>query len=243
MPNWFAFTGVTILVTVAFVLLARASARAVIAALDARDDPTVSTPAIARRLASTRALAGNVVATHGLLALVLLGTVWYAAVPIEALGLESPTVEAVTIGAGLGLALAAANAGGTRAADRVSLEADERLRALLAPDTAAGWAGLLVVVLPLVAIAEELLFRGVLIGGLAAGFGLPVLALAVVSSVLFGAGHGLQGPGGVVVTTALGAVLAGAFVLTGSLTVVVTAHYVVNALELVLNEGFAWGSA
>lgn len=241
MPDWFAFAAVTVLVTVGFVLLARASARAVRSAFDARDDPTVATPAIARRLASTRALAWNVVASHGLLALVLIGTVWYAAVPTEAVGLGPPTVEAVAIGTGLGIALAAANEGGSRVADQVGLEADERLRALFAPDTAAGWAGLLVVVLPLIAVAEELLFRGALIGGLAAGFGLPVWVLAVASSVLFGVGHGLQGPGGVVVTTALGGVLAGAFVVTGSLTVVVIAHYLVNALELVLNEGFARG--
>lgn len=238
MPDWVVFAAVTIVVSLGLVLLARASARQVTAGLDARDDPTAPTPPVVRQLASSPVLAANVVATHGLLILILLGTVWYAEVSPSALGLAPPSLVEVSLGVGLGVGLAVANAGGARLAARLGLRPDERLRALLAPDTAAGWVGLLLVVLPLIAVAEELLFRGALIGGLAAGFGLPVWGLAAVSSVLFGLGHGLQGPGGVVVTAALGAVLAVVFVLTGSLSVVVVAHYVVNALEFLVNEGY-----
>lgn len=231
MPDWGLFAGVTVVLSLGFVVLARASARALTAALD---DPGIG--GVADRLDSGWLIAENVLASHGLLVLLLLGAAWLAEIPGSALGIDPPTAGTVGLGAGLGLALAAGNEASVRAADRYGLEHDERLRALLTPDSPAGWARLLLVVLPLVAVAEELLFRGAFIGSLAAGFGLPVVALAAVSSVLFGLGHGLQGRVGVVVTTGLGGVLAAAFVLTGSLAVVVVAHYVVNAVEFVVNE-------
>jgi membrane protease YdiL (CAAX protease family) len=90
--------------------------------------------------------------------------------------------------------------------------------------------------LPLIAGFEEFLFRGVLVGALSTGFGLSPWALAVASSAAFALGHGAQGPAGVVVTGTLGFVLAAAFVLTGSLLVVVVAHYLVNALEFLVHE-------
>ncbi len=114
------------------------------------------------------------------------------------------------------------------------------LREAMAPDSAAGWAVLLLVVLPLVAGFEELLFRGVLIGAFATGFDVSPWLLAALSSVAFALGHGAQGRVGIVVTGALGFVLAAAFVLTGSLVAVVVAHYLVNALEFVVSE--RWGS-
>jgi membrane protease YdiL (CAAX protease family) len=60
--------------------------------------------------------------------------------------------------------------------------------------------------------------------------------------VAFALGHGAQGPAGVAATGVLGFVLAAAFVLTGSLLVVVVAHYLVNALEFVVHEapGTEW---
>jgi membrane protease YdiL (CAAX protease family) len=63
--------------------------------------------------------------------------------------------------------------------------------------------------------------------------------LAACSSVAFAFGHGAQGRAGIVVTGALGFVLAAAFVVTGSLVTVVVAHYLVNALEFVVNEGYS----
>jgi membrane protease YdiL (CAAX protease family) len=93
-------------------------------------------------------------------------------------------------------------------------------------------------VLPVVAGFEELLFRGVLVGALSVGFDVSPWLLAVASSVVFGLGHGAQGRLGVLVTTSLGLVLAAAFVLSGSLLLVVVAHYLVNALEFVVHEGF-----
>lgn len=236
MPAWSLFAAVAVALTAAFVLLARRSATGVRAALDARSDPTAPTPPATAVLESDRLLVGNVVTSHGLLLALTLGTIWFTAVPLEALGLARPTIAALGIGVGLGLALAVGNDASARLADRLGFDRDERLRELLAPDSPRGWSALLVVVQPLVAAAEELLFRGVLVGGLAAGFGLPVWGLAAVSSVAFGLGHGLQGEAGVVVTTGLGFALAAAFVLTESLLVVIVAHYVVNAIEFAVNE-------
>ncbi|ELY36973.1 abortive infection protein [Halalkalicoccus jeotgali B3] len=116
-------------------------------------------------------------------------------------------------------------------------EYDEGLRELLAPGSAGGWVVLLGVVLPVIAVFEEFLFRGVLIGVVWAGYGVSPWLLAVPSSVLFAAGHSAQGITGVLVTGLLGLALAVAFVLTESLLAVVLAHYLVNALEFVIHEG------
>lgn len=237
MPRWTLFGAVAVVLAVAFVVLARSSATAVRAALDARETPAAPPHPAASVLESDRLLVGNVVATHGLLFALTLVAVRYAEVPLAPLGIGVPTVGTVSLGVGLGLALAVGNEASARLAERVGLDRDERLRALLAPDRPVGWLALLVVVLPLVALAEETLFRAVLVGGLAAGFGVSPWALALVSSIAFGLGHGLQGEAGVAVTTGLGLVLAAAFVLTESLAVVVVAHYLVNALEFVVNEG------
>lgn len=237
MPDWSVFGAVSLVLTLGFVVLARSSARAVRAALDARDDPVAPPQPSLGVLESDRLLVGNVVASHGLLLALVVGTIWVTRVPLALIGLRPPNPELVVLGLGFGVGLAAANEASARLAERVGLDRDERLRELLAPDGPAGWVTLLVVVLPLVALAEELLFRGVLIGGLTSGFGFPVWALAVGSSLTFGLGHGLQGQAGIAVTAGLGFALAAGFVLTDSLTVVVVAHYVVNALEFVVNEG------
>ncbi|AZH27165.1 CPBP family intramembrane metalloprotease [Haloplanus aerogenes] len=160
---------------------------------------------------------------------------WVAAVPVSSLGL---TVDALSLGAGVGLGvvLHAINTLGSRLSERFDLGDATALREAMAPDSAGGWAALLLVVLPLVAGFEELLFRGVLIGTFATGFGVSPWLLAAVSSVAFALGHGAQGRAGIVVTGLLGFVLAAAFVLTGSLITVVVAHYLVNALEFVVNE-------
>jgi membrane protease YdiL (CAAX protease family) len=174
--------------------------------------------------------------SQALVGALLVGLAWYAEVPPDALGIDDPT-GAVLPGAALGIGLYAANEVGVWLAGRFGIESDESLRELLAPETPGGWAVLLLVVLPLVAGVEELLFRGALVGALAVGFSISPWLLAVLSSIAFGLGHGLQGPGGVFVTGVLGFALAAAFLLTGSLWVVIVAHYLVNALEFVVREG------
>ena len=192
-------------------------------------------------------LFANVVFTHGLFAGFLVAAAFYWDVPAEALGAVpeplgvlgsvSPTVEAVVLGIAFGLALAAANEVSMFALDRAGIGYEDTLRELLSPSSAGGWVALLGVVLPLVAISEELLFRAVLIGVFAETFALSPWLLAIVSSILFAIGHGAQGRGGILVTGLLGFVLAAGFVLTGSLLLVIVAHYVVNAVELVAHEG------
>lgn len=189
---------------------------------------------------STPALLGNVVLTHGALAAVIAGAAAMTGVPAAALGVTdaawSTGGPALLGGLALGLALALANGAAAANLDRLGIEHSDALRTSLAPSSRTGWAVLLAVILPLVAVFEELLFRGVLVGAAAAATGVSQWAFVVPSSVAFAAGHGLQGRGGVLVTGVLGGVLAIAFVLTDSLLVVVVAHYVVNAAEFLLHE-------
>lgn len=182
----------------------------------------------------------NVALSQGLFGVVLLVGAWYAEVPPEALGLgPSPLATgapALFWGVALGLGIATANALGSAVAERFGYDPGTELRELLAPETARGWALLLGVALPTVAVFEEALFRATLVGAFAAGFGVSPWLLAVLSSVAFAVGHGAQGPAGIAVTGLLGFVLAAAFVLTGSLVVVTVAHYLVNAVEFLYHE-------
>lgn len=188
---------------------------------------------------STTSLLVNVALSQGLFGAFLVGGAWFTEVPLSALGLggKSVGVLPLTLGIGLGVALYATNEIGAAFGERIGIGNAEELREALAPDSAAGWAVLLLIVLPVIAGFEELLFRAALVGVLSAGFGISPWLLAALSSVAFALGHGAQGPGGIVVTGMLGFVLAAAFVLTGSLVVVVVAHYLVNALEFVVHEG------
>jgi membrane protease YdiL (CAAX protease family) len=188
---------------------------------------------------STMALLANVAVSQGAFGLLLLAGAWFTEIPASAFGLSTvvPSPATLGVGVGFGVALYAANEVGASLGERLGVGADEGLREALAPSSTVGWAILLLVVLPIIAGFEELLFRGVLVGVFATGFGLSPWLLAVVSSVAFALGHGAQGPAGVVVTGLLGFVLAAAFVLTGSLLVVIVAHYLVNALEFVVHEG------
>ncbi|MDQ2053285.1 MULTISPECIES: type II CAAX endopeptidase family protein [Halobellus] len=188
---------------------------------------------------STASLLANVAVSQGLFGVLLLAGAWYAEIPAWAFGVaaETVSVRALAIGVGLGLALYAANEAGAAVGAQFGLGEGERLRSALAPDTLLGWAVLLLVVLPIIAGFEELLFRGALVGVVAAGYDVSPWVMAVVSSGAFALGHGAQGRLGVLVTGTLGFVLAAAFVVTGSLLVVVVAHYLVNALEFVVHEG------
>ncbi|WP_238398112.1 CPBP family intramembrane glutamic endopeptidase [Halorussus salinus] len=191
---------------------------------------------------STGALLTNVALSQGLFGVAILGAAWLADVPPVALGVEvgdpwSVGLPAVGLGIVVGVALYVANELSSVLLDATGVEYSEGLREALAPDTLRGWVVLLGVVLPVIAGFEELLFRAALVGAFAAGFGVSPWILALFSTVAFAIGHGAQGPGGVVVTGLLGFALAAAFVLSGSLLVVVVAHYLVNALEFVVHEG------
>ncbi|MFC6871790.1 CPBP family intramembrane glutamic endopeptidase [Halobellus marinus] len=200
-----------------------------------------STPEIsqARPDLSAGALLANVALSQGLFGVLLLAGAWYAEIPAWAFGVAPDTVGAGTVAFGtvFGVALYAVNEAGAALGAQFDLGGGERLRRALAPETSLGWATLLLVVLPIIAGFEELLFRGALIGVMAAGFEVSPWLLAVLSSGAFALGHGAQGRLGVVVTGALGFVLAAGYIVTGSLLVVAVAHYLVNALEFLVHEG------
>jgi len=262
-PEWAAFAGFVGVVLVGLLFLARASTQAVRPSSAPSPSPdtqtaefpssltdrVVDTPerdgrrveaagsGVERHL-STTALLVNVVVSQGLFATLLVVGMWIAAIPVSSLGLTPDALGLVPlgVGVGLGVALHAVNTLGSRLGERFGFGDTTTLREAMAPDSVGGWAALLLVVLPLVAGFEELLFRGVLIGTFATGFGVSPWLLAAVSSVAFALGHGAQGRAGIVVTGTLGFVLAATFVLTDSLATVVIAHYLVNALEFVVNE-------
>ena len=189
---------------------------------------------------SPRLMLVNVLFTQSLVAALVLAAVWYFAVPASALGITgnpaNSGLPAVALGVAFGLALWVGNelAGALAAATGSSY--DESVRQLLAPDAPGGWAVLFGIVLPVIAVAEELLFRAALVGVPTAVYDISPWLLVALSSVAFALGHGAQGRMGIAVTGALGLVLGAGYVLTGSLVVVVVAHYVVNAMEFYLHE-------
>lgn len=187
---------------------------------------------------TTDLLLANVAVSQGVGLVALVGVMWWTDVPAAAVGLTAdPAGVVFGLGVAAGVLLYVGNEIVAGFGARVGATAPERLREAMAPADTRGWALLLGVVLPIIAVFEELLFRGALIGAMAVGFGVDPWLLAVGSSVVFGLGHGAQGRVGVVVTGVLGFALAAVFVFTGSLLVVIVAHYVVNALEFVVHEG------
>lgn len=219
MAYWEPFAGFVVLATAALVALTHATA----GLLEETDSDLVPAD-LHVQVASSQAAFG----------VVLLGAMWLAGIPADALGV-AVSGRLVAVGVGVGVVLAAANETGMRLLDAAGLGYEQELRAALTPASTRGWLLLFGVSLPVVAGVEELLFRGILVGAFAAGFEMSPWLLAVASSVVFGAGHTAQGYVGVVVTTLLGVALAAAYVVTGSLLVVVVAHYVVNAAEFALH--------
>lgn len=189
---------------------------------------------------TTTMLLANVALTQGFFGAVTLGGAVLYEVPLGALGVTgdpwSTGLPAIGLGVAFGVALWGANEVSASLADAVGAGYDEQLRGMLAPESRAGWAVLLGGVLPVIAFVEEFIFRAAAIGAPAAGFDVSPWALAIVSSTVFAFGHGAQGRVGVAVTGTLGLVLAAGYILSGSLLVVVVAHYLVNALEFLVHE-------
>ncbi|WP_277540334.1 CPBP family intramembrane glutamic endopeptidase [Haloarcula laminariae] len=190
---------------------------------------------------SAGTLLANVALTQGLFGLLLVGGAVLFEIPAAAFGVTADALStglpAVGVGVAAGVGFWVGNEFAAAVADGFGIGVDESLRELLAPDSAGGWVVLLAVVLPVIAVVEELLFRAAAIGVTVAGLGAPAWGMVAVSSVAFALGHGAQGRVGIVVTGVLGAALGAVFVLTNSLLAVVVAHYLVNALELTVHEG------
>lgn len=217
MPDWPTFAAFAVALTAGVVVLTRRSA----AVLEQFEFSALE-------------LLANTTVTQALLAAALLTAGFLTNVPASAVApARSPELAAVGVAAGL--AIAAANEATVRLLDVAGVAYDESLRDALTPESAAGWLLLLVVALPVVAGFEELLFRGVLVGAIATGFGVSPWFLAAASSLAFGAAHTAQGRVGVVVTALLGVALAAVFILTDSLLAAAVAHYVVNAVEFVVH--------
>ncbi|AEM58013.1 protease [Haloarcula hispanica N601] len=267
MPEWAAFVGLTGFLLTALLGLARLSQGAVrsdggvSSTVDGTSmatepqDPTLPRFETQRAAAqrrqmqdtlapsdlSTGALLANVAFTQGLFGVLLVAGAFYFEIPASAFGITADALStglpAIAVGIGAGVGFWLGNELAAALADGFGVAFDESLRELLAPDSAGGWVVLLGGVLPVIAIVEELLFRAAAIGVPVAGLDAPAWAMAIVASVAFALGHGAQGRMGIVVTGTLGLALAGLFIATNSLLAVVVAHYLVNALELIVHEG------
>jgi len=213
----------------------------------AGSEPLTDSPAEAGpdRQLTTGMLLANVAATQGLVVAIVVVAGWHFEIPADAFGVtgaaSSVGPPAAGLGVAFGLALWVGNELATAVADAAGAAYDEAVRGMLAPASAGGWLVLFGAVLPIIAVSEELLFRAALIGVPAAGFGVSPWPLAVVSSAAFALGHGAQGRVGVVVTGALGFVLAAGYVVSGSLLLVIVAHYVINAMEFLVHERLGIG--
>jgi membrane protease YdiL (CAAX protease family) len=104
------------------------------------------------------------------------------------------------------------------------------IRSIL-PRTREEWAPVLLALFPAV-LVEELLFRSLLLGGMRLFF--PVWVLVVGTALLFGWMHSPQGRLGMIMTAAISVLLAGLFLWRESILPALTAHYVVNVLQLLV---------
>lgn len=83
-------------------------------------------------------------------------------------------------------------------------------------------------------IVEEVYFRGLLVAAGVGILGLPMLAAAGLSLLLFAVGHLYQGPRGVVGTGIIGAILTALYLATGSLLLPMIVHALVDINALLL---------
>jgi membrane protease YdiL (CAAX protease family) len=267
MPEWAAFVGLTGFLLTALLGLARLSQGAVrsdggvSSTVDGTSmatepqDPTLPRfetqraasqrrqlrDTLAPNELSTGMLLANVAFTQGLFGVLVVAGAFYFEIPASAFGITADALStglpAIAVGVGAGVGFWLGNELAAALADGFGVAFDESLRELLAPDSVGGWVVLLGGVLPVIATVEELLFRAAAIGVPVAGLDAPAWAMAIVASVAFALGHGAQGRVGIVVTGTLGLALASLFIATNSLLAVVVAHYLVNALELIVHEG------
>lgn len=215
-PAWHVFIVLSLALVLGVVLLARRTARL----LDG----------------DSRILAGlsratlylNVAVSH-LLVLGLAGLLlWWTGVPRSTLGIgQGPALGWL---AGLTIALSAFNEVADRLACTVG-NSENPLRDVLLPERGTEWLVLAGLLLPVIAVTEEVLFRGILIGAFGAGTPVAPLILVLGSALAFGAAHTAQGRLGIAVATALGVGLGVVYYWTGNLWLVVSAHYLVDLVE------------
>lgn len=115
---------------------------------------------------------------------------------------------------------------------------DPKVMKSVVPKRQREWFLILLPLLLSVAV-EELIFRSMLIGG----FSLVVnpWIMAVASSIIFGIMHSPQGRLGIIMTGVIGFVFATIFIISGSLVMVITAHYIINFMQILrAKEDLAW---
>ena len=161
---------------------------------------------------------------------------WASGLPARQFGLGAGSpFEDILLGVVAAVLLQQANHAGSRWAARrfgPRVYAPAFLRATL-PKSRRQWVLAPLVLLP-AALAEEALFRGLLVGGLSA-YVSPWL-LAVVFSLVFGLAHLPQGRLGVLGASALGLCLSLLFLWRWSIVACTVAHYGVNLAQLVRAE-------
>ena len=221
-PAWDVFVVGSLILVLGVLVLARQSA----SLLGAREAPLAEL--------SRPALSLNVAVSHGLI-LALVGLLlWWTDVPVHTLGVE--TLPDWRWLVGLSILLVAGNETADRLARTVGRAANP-LRERLTPETGVEWAVLALLVLPLIAVTEEVLFRGLLIGAFSVGTPIPPHLLVVGAAVPFGLAHTAQGRLGVGVASVLGVALGAVYFWSGNLWLVIGAHYLVDLVEFVRHAG------
>ena len=234
--NWVVFGVLTLVLISGVVWLARLTAQA-IGEETSEDGEWGRDAELSQIMDGSRwFLYGNVVVSHGIFGVLLIGVAWTSHIPIAAFSIGEMSRDLVGLGIGVGVVLFGVSESVKSVMPREQLVYSEHLRELLAPTSRFEWVGLVGGVLPVVAVVEEVLFRAALIGAFSYGFGVSPWLLAIGSSILFGIGHGIQGRGGIVATGLLGGLLAVVFIVTNSLIVVIIAHYLINVLEFSIHE-------
>lgn len=108
---------------------------------------------------------------------------------------------------------------------------EPELVALLIPDTLVEKLWSVLLVAPTAGLCEEFLYRGYLLRQLSAWLGSPLWAWAL-SSLSFGLAHVYQGPGGILRSAILGALLGIPVLKSESLYPSMAAHFLIDAVAL-----------
>lgn len=169
------------------------------------------------------------------LGFIALAVIWFTlSRPLSGLGFVAPSGPGFWICAGLVLAGSIALTIGWRQSLRMTSEEKARHRADF---------GKLVHFLPnedkhlpyffwlsaTAGIVEETVYRGFVFWYLA--HVMPIWAVVVVSSVVFGAAHSYQGSGGALKVTAIGLAFGSLYVFSGSIWLPILAHFLFDALQ------------
>ena len=181
--------------------------------------------------------ARTVVVWHTSFAVAALVAASLADLPYSALGL-GPGTDALRVGLGVGLAAVGLTLLLDVGLDRLGVpddpnrEASERLRT---PTSAPQWLLHVSAVVPVQVLGTELLLRGAVVGGLGVTLGLHPVSLVMLSALCHVVLVAPSGRRAMLVGAVAGALLAAAFLVTGSLLASALAFLVVQGYDTVDN--------